>query len=56
MSHSGGAPVSSGRRRCHDDDQGDTAGSKTWSALSIASRYGVEVRLETERAAGASGS
>jgi hypothetical protein len=54
MSNSGDAPVSSGRRRCHDDDQGDTAGSKTWSALSIASRYGVEVRLEACRAAGAS--
>jgi hypothetical protein len=50
MSNSGDAPVSSGRRRCHDDDQGDTAGSKTWSALSIASSSDSEVRLEAVRA------
>jgi hypothetical protein len=48
--------VRSGRRRCHDDDQGDTAGSKTWSASSIASSCDSEDRLETCRAAGALGS
>jgi hypothetical protein len=52
---SGGVLAGSGPRRLHDGDQRDTAGSRAWSALSIASWYGVEVRLETCRAAGCFG-
>jgi hypothetical protein len=53
--NSGDVPAGSGPRRLHDGDQRDTAGSKAWSALSIASREGEEVRLETCRAAGCFG-
>jgi hypothetical protein len=43
-------PAGSGRRRCHDDDQGDTASSKTWSASLIACGIGGGRRLEMRRA------
>jgi hypothetical protein len=50
MSSSDELPAGSGRQRCHNDDQGDTASSKTWSASPISFCAEVEERLEDARA------